>query len=225
MTSRRPLIAALLCATALCSQRSGAQLVPGHYAFDLELAPVCLDGAYQFQIGSIDNAILSVTTDDRGRVSGTVDFRTIKTNVVGKIRATEKSVVLTLKGTDRKIPFRARAVLEGSRFVGVARSGGKAPCAMEVSATSPLNATYEFDVTVDTEGRVGGGGTVKSGRRQIAITVRGSTNRKRSTLRLSSPETTWSGTGKTVQNGFNAAWIARLFGANRHGEGLLITAQ
>jgi len=210
---------------------AGAQEVPEPntvYEFDTVLAPVCVDGAFPLSILTVGGPIggtLQATTDDRGRVSGTVTLAGEDFQVSGwvRFRDGDDSVHLVAKGPSNRFTF--SGTLEAVGFSGSVR--GKGPMAPGLNTfildLGAADATVASATIVIPPGAASGAGTLDVCGPTLPLTGR---LRVGGTLHLSlhAGGFRWKGTGPVgaSPDSVSVSWSARGFGAKVRGEGMAL---
>ncbi len=127
---------------ALLAQEADPQI----FEFEIELAPVCLDGSFPISIETEDAALggtLDVTTDAKGAVTGTLLLVGIEYEVRGKVQYRVKGhklKLLAVRGKD-KIKIAAKLGIEedDDEFLGSAKGIGKTSVFKDTCVTSALS--------------------------------------------------------------------------------------
>lgn len=222
------LVALALAAPAALSQDADPNQV---YEFETVMAPVCLDGEFPLRlelIGGYHEGTLTITTSDRGRLSGSyeVDGTTLEVSGTVKYRPDGHTVKMTAKEGANRLTF--RGTLENGDFAGVVT--GKGPLApgnntftMTLSSAGPTVATVAVVFPPDAAEKASGEGTldVCGPRRTIAASRTASTG-KGFRLSLRSGAWRWTGEGTWTGGGgpVTVSWTAKGFGAQVSGAGL-----
>ncbi len=220
--------AVLLCGAAASAYGNGDDSVAtGFYAFEVELAPVCLDGTYPLSIETADGPLagtLTVTTDVRGRLAGSLDLggRTFAVSGDARARRSGHSIELLARDGRDRISFAGEH--SGTTFNGTARgrgavAEGRNPFTLDVSNASPQRASLEVRLTEGRRGSLEATGTVLVCGESMDVHGRGSARRD---VRLSLRGTSfrWTGRGETTEEGLVLRWSTRGFGAKASGDAL-----
>jgi len=172
--------AALLVVGGICGVQEARADQSGVWSFDVELAPVCLDGTFPLEIRPPGAAKFAgdfkVDTDVRGRLSGTFVVNGIAFPLAGTVKrvaASKKTTAgLQIKFTARPSDGgRDRIVFTGQLNEGATVVNGTAvgrgvfatgtnPFVLDLSAAAPETARIEYRWTQDAKGRFRGKGHV-----------------------------------------------------------------
>ncbi len=142
---------------------------PGIYSFDFVVAPVCLDGSFPLTITTSSPTplagTLTVTTDVRGRLSGslTIGGETFAVSGTARSGASGFKIAMTAKSGRDRISF--AGTLTGHEFDGSADgtgavAAGKNTFAMDVSGAQPETATLVANLVAGRHGSLKGAGTL-----------------------------------------------------------------
>ena len=215
--------------TALPVPRAHAEVVD-YYSWDVELAPVCIDGLFTLTLRN-GSATLKpewhVGTDVRGKLTGLLVLSGVGLNVSGTAQRVEGSVHVEFKAKSfgNKLTFTGD-VPDGSKTLtgtwtgkgGLVSGGGT--FTVDLSNTGPLVATVECAITQDSRGRVKGTGHVRSCGEDVALAVSG--NWKDGAVKLALKQKPFKFTGEGAGTGTDADldWTAKGFGGSGAGTGL-----
>lgn len=217
--------------SVLCGSNAFASgLTSGHYQFQVQYAPVCLDGNYPITVNTMTSqCFLSVNVGATGALSGVLNMRTLPGNATGTFTSQNGVVSLHLHAVGpapRNTESDIDAQLHGTQFIGTATSGNQSGLAtMDVSLAGPLNVTFDIDLVVNPSGAVTGAGTASSCGVQVPVNVTGSNGPNNCVLHIvgaNLPQFTWDGSGPPTSIGFIADWTAKGFGASASGTHLAI---
>ncbi len=200
---------------------------PGVYSFEVTLSPACLNGTFPIRLttdaGPLDGE-MTVATDERGRVTGTLDLGEETFAVNGRARANRRGYRVTLTAR----AGRNRLTFSGSFFIGsftgtvrgrgdVAR--GRNTFDLDVGAAPPQTAFLQASLEDLRRGRMGGEGAVTVCGTRLETSVNAVAGRRfRLTIRAKGFH--FSGSGSVLPGGTILKWSARGFGATARGEGL-----
>jgi hypothetical protein len=152
----------------------------GVWSFDVELAPVCLDGTFPLEIrlpgGETFSGPLKIDTDVRGRLTGTFLVNGIAfpvTGTVKRVAASKKTtaglqIKLTAKPSDGgpdRIVFtglleEGAGVLNGTAVGKGVFATGSNPFVLDLSAAARETVRIEYQWRQDSKGRIKGAGHV-----------------------------------------------------------------
>jgi hypothetical protein len=230
LSAKLPWLAIAASLLQLSGTTHAAGLVSGRYQFQVPYSPVCLDGVYPLVVGEMATGCkLSVQTDASGRLTGTLDLRTLKGPAIGSVTLQNNVLSLQMQtsGQDAsQTPSQIQAQLQANLFVGTATtSKGTVPCSMDVSAVAPLTVTFDLSVAINSQGEMTGTGTASSCNVQVPVNVSGSNGPDKITLRTTGidlPDFVWEGSGTPTYAGFTAAYTAKGFGVSKTGDGVVI---
>ena len=206
---------------------------PQILSFDVELAPICLDGIYPMQIttpsGKV-NADLHVNTDVRGRLHGFVDLDGVGLSISGTAKRVAGAVHVAFKavsGRDR-ITFTGDVADGSATLSGTASSKGvfaqgATSFTANLTGAKPVLATIEFAMTQTSKGAIKGKGHVLACGTEVPLTAKGKTGSKGLSLTLTQGSVfKFAGTGPAGGTDFVVDWTAKGFGGSGAGAALLL---
>lgn len=207
-----------------------AGVVSGQYQFQVPYSPVCLNGVFPLTVGDVTTGCrFSAKMDASGRLTGTLDLRTVKGPATGSLVLQNNVLSLQLQTSGQDVsqtPSQIQAQLQGNLFVGTATtSRGTVPCSMDVSAVAPLTVTFDLTITVSAQGQIIGTGTASSCNVQVPVNVTGTNGTDTCSLRVTGAnlaDFVWEGSGKPTYTGFTATYTAKGFGVSRTGDGVVV---
>jgi len=228
---RAPALLPLLLGLALAAPGAAAQEADPNqvYEFETTLAPVCLDGTFPMRlelVGGYHPGTLTVTTDDRGRLTGTyaVDGATLEVSGTVKYRPEGSTLKMTARDGPERITF--KGALENGDFAGeIAGKGtlapGKNTFTLTLSSATETVASVAVVFAPDAGDRASGEGTLRVCGPQTAIEATRTTEKG---FRLSLRSGAWRWTGEGTWDGsggpVTVAWESKGFGAKASGAGL-----
>ena len=208
-----------------------AEEVVDTYSWDIELAPVCLDGLYELamKVGTTTKRpeLHVYSTDIRGKLKGLLIFDGPGLNVSGTVERVEGAVHFEFKAKSygNKISFTGdvadgQKTLTGTWTGKGAFASGTGTFTCDVSGSKPLVATIECALTQDAKGRLKGTAHVVGCGQDVALAVSGKWDAGAVALALKKKPFKFSGQG--VPNGTDADldWSLKGFGASATGTGL-----
>jgi hypothetical protein len=221
--------AVLALAIGLASARA-AGLASGEYVLNVPYAAVCLNGTYPFTAGGVTTrSFVAMSIDGDGKVTGTLDMRSLKAGVTGNLGSQSNTIALHLhtSGQDAsQVPSDITGTLQGSKFLGAGTTNkGTVPCTLDVSTAVPFTVTYDVTLSVNDKGQVSGSGSAMSCAEVIPVTVTGTSDAVSCSLHVAAPslaQFTWDGSGSSTYTGFVADWSAHGFGLSRSGKGVVV---
>lgn len=204
---------------------------PEIYRFQVELAPVCLDGAFPLALnGGTTTGNATLVTDTKGKLTGQVTLDGLPYALTGSVKATKKGLSLSLTGrNDKKNRVTLKGVLEGSKFTGSstgkgAVAAGKGTFELDVSTAGPQIATVVAQVTQGRGSSLKGTASVQVCGPAVEGKASGSRNRK-GHLSVKISGFKFTGNGSADGRRFDLKWSASGFGAKTKGESLRITEE
>ncbi len=213
--------AAFALIVAACPAALAADNPSEGYQFEVQLAPVCLDGTFDVTVGA-EQGSLTVTTDVSGKLSGTLDLggQTFKVKGKAKYRTTGHSVKLTARaGKKNSISFRGNLVGVSS-FDGEAKGKGAVAAgtnafSIDVGTAQPQVAEIDAVVEFGKKGKLSGEGTVRVCGRAIVLKASGKDGK---TFKLSFKggkrgAFKFTGAGDHVEGSSLLTWTAKGYGA------------
>ena len=203
----------------------------GHYAFDVPLGPVCLDGPFGLSIDTPTGAVTGeaqLTTDVRGKLSGSVELRGdtyVLTGVV-KYRRSGHKIKLTARNEKDKISFKGE--FNTGRFVGTAKGNvrwlsGKHDCELDVRSADAQVARITAELSPGKGSKFTGFGEVYVCGDPIPLTVK-AVNGKKFKLKVKGLQFKWSAKGARFFDGVPLSWTSSGFGAKTSGIALPLDA-
>jgi hypothetical protein len=179
-SARTAATAALLVVGGICGVPEARADQSGVWSFDVELAPVCLDGTFPLEVRLADGSKFAgpfkVDTDVRGRLTGTFTVNGIAfplTGTVKRVAATAKKAAgVQIKFTARPSDGgRDRISFSGQLNEGATTATGTAvgkgvfatgsnPFVLDLSSAAPETARIEYRWTQNGKGRFTGTGHV-----------------------------------------------------------------
>lgn len=231
-------VAGICLATVTGSATSWAQDEPDTdvYRFELELAPVCLDGAFPLSIQTDAGDVqgdAQLTTDAAGKLSGQIDLDGVTFELKGKVRYRPNGHKVQLTGKSAtKDRIALKGNLDADEFVGTAKgkgtvAQGKNPFSLDVSGAAPQMALFVMTLEPGKKS-FGGHATVEVCGGPIDLGVKGKMGKKL-TLQLKQRGRRgfrWTGKGAApAGDTLNLMWSASGYGAKTAAaDPLLLTA-
>jgi len=204
----------------------------GTYAFEVWLAPVCLDGTFPLSIETEDGPVTgdaTLTTDVAGKVTGTVKLLGVDYEITGKAkyRNSGHSVKLKLKNGRTRINAKLTYVLGSFSGTAVGNKGltkGKNPATLDASGADPQVARIEATLAPFKGKKYFGDGTLRVCGPELPITAK-AVHGKKFKLSLKGSKFRWSGKAATAFSaGVPLAWKTKGYGASVSGAGLAFEA-
>lgn len=231
---RKPLPLALL-ALALALPAGTAAGAPEEpnivYEFESVLAPVCLDGSYPLRLeleGGYLDGTLEVTTDVRGRLSGTYLAGPDTLAVSGKVRHrdTGSTLRMTASGEAGRVTFKGDLVPGMSTGTTSGRgvlAPGKNTFALDLTAAGPTTADVAVVFAPSAAPKIAGSGSVQVCGDPFGVSAKRVTA-KSFRLSLKGDGFRWNGAapGAGVVAPEDLSWKAKGFGAKAVGAGMAL---
>ncbi|MCE9638457.1 MAG: DUF1800 family protein [Planctomycetes bacterium] len=210
-----------------------ADPAPQTFSFDVQLAPVQVDGTFQLTIDTPTGPVqgtLQVDTSVAGKLSGSlvVGLRSfaVKGSVSHGKKGTHAAFTAT-SGPDR-ISFSGGIVgttLAGRSTGKGSLASGKHNFAANLATAGAETATLECAVTEDATGRLTGTGHVIACGDTIDLKVSGSRGKKTYSLSLKQGKTfKFTGTGPSTTGDVAVNWTVKGFGASASGVGAVVAS-
>ncbi len=155
------------------------------YSFDVELAPVCLEGTFPLSIAETAGAtqgLLTVETDVRGKLTGSLEIGGKTFAVTGSVQFGTKRSTVVLVARSGKDRLDLKGALGGNAFSGTSTgkgsvAKGKHPFSLDVSSATPEMARVDVLLTEGKKGKVSGAGTVLSCGESVGLKAAGKTTK------------------------------------------------
>ena len=201
------------------------------YSWDVELAPVCIDGNFEdfdLKVGSqTKHPELHVGTDVRGHLKGTLIFDGLGLNVSGTVARVEGAVHVEFKARSfgNKITFKGD-VPDGVKTLSGTWTGkgnyadGTGTFTVDLSKAGPLVATVECAIQHVARGRIKGTAHVLACEQDIPLTVSGKWDATAVNLTLKQKSFKFKGHGVGTGTDADLDWTIKGFGASTSGTGL-----
>jgi uncharacterized protein (DUF1800 family) len=232
-TALRPGVCAVLLTVLLGLAGPAVGQSVEHYEMDVLLAPVRLDGEFPLAIrtdtGST-GATLTVVTDVKGKLTGSLELPGVTLDVTGKVKAGPTGTTVKIKAQSLAGKLKLKGELSGDEFAGTSKGKGDLPSvlgsgtfALDCASAGSTSVLIGVTVTRSESGKLKGDGSLHLGETELAV---GASGKRTTSFKLKARTSGFSFSGKGLPEIYGATvdWKAEGFGAKTSGEDLEVRA-